>query len=393
MHQHVAVVDETPVRGTSAGRDVLALSGLDALAACVRGAFSPPPVCYLTGLRLDDVASGAVSARLPAAAWLLSSRGFISPAVLAIVADFALSGTVQSLLPAGTVFTTAELSLAMSIPCITAGGSLVARGQAGTMASIAASPTVVVEQELRGTVATGRACIALIPAHRLSAGADERTPPPGDDFATPHPYLCPVRGETLSADLLAQRDGLQLLCARIAGDLPEPPISHLTGARPLDVGQGWARCEMAASPWMASVLPGRMYGGFSAMFAGLAMEAALETLVPAAGEYALTAISVRFRRPVPLDGRSLNAHARATRRDGDRVVLRAEVTDADGSSVVTASGRGLLLSSAEYRKAAALTVQEQTGRTAASRSPVPAYNGPTLQSACGTSAADAPGGS
>lgn len=342
------LLDDLPVRGSSAGRDALVLSGLDVLAAYARGDYAPPPFSYLTGMRISAFRRGEVDVVLPASGWWLSTRGTVPPAVLAVLADFPLNGAVHSVLPLGSLFTTAQLSLTFHAPALRPGGVHLARGCAGSVTTRAAVSSVAVHDDRGRGVASGKACLAVVPARQVAAAGAEVTPRRSDDFTTPHPFQRPPAGAVLQPREAARHSGLELLRARLDGGLDEPPISRFTGMRLVGARAGMVRWSMTASPWLASVLPGRMYGGWGALFAGLAMESALETLVPAGSQPALRSMSVRFHRAVPLDGAPLAARAVAVWRGAaSEAAMRVEILDGRGRIALTAAGTGTAVALAD----------------------------------------------
>ena len=96
---------------------------------------------------------------------------------------------------------------------------------------------------------------------------DER--PPGDD--PNDPLRRPVEGDVLPQEVF-ERPGLDILRDLIAGDLPRPPIHHLTGLRLVGAEEGETVVELPCSKWL-STSAGTVQGGFTAMLAESAMTA------------------------------------------------------------------------------------------------------------------------
>src|SRR5258706_13132081 len=142
---------QEPVRGfyTDPGQFV-ALSGLDPLQSIVEGGSFPPAMGYLCGLRLTAVESGSVTFTLPVTDWLLPPQGVVSGATLALLVDAPLGCTVQTALPPGTPFTTAEISLSFLRTVVPRSGTLTAKGRL-----IHAGKTIAVSQ-VDGTDDAGR---------------------------------------------------------------------------------------------------------------------------------------------------------------------------------------------------------------------------------------------
>ena len=66
----------------------------------------------------------------------------------------------------------------------------------------------------------------------------------------------------------------------------ESELAHLTGVRPVSAAAGSSEWVMPASEWLCSPVPGRLYGGATALIAGLAFEGSIQTTVPAGTAFA-----------------------------------------------------------------------------------------------------------
>src|SRR5688572_30643960 len=89
---------------------LIRMSGLEALETFLDGRSPAPPVARLTGRRLVSAGPGTVVYELPVTEWLVGPKGTTHPGVLAFLADAPLLAAIQSVLGAGTVSTTAEVS-------------------------------------------------------------------------------------------------------------------------------------------------------------------------------------------------------------------------------------------------------------------------------------------
>ncbi len=76
---------------------------------------------------------------MPASGWLAASNGLITGGTLAILADIAFGCSVETELPPGTPYTTAELSLSFLRPA-RPDGMLTAEGRRFTSVARSASP-------------------------------------------------------------------------------------------------------------------------------------------------------------------------------------------------------------------------------------------------------------
>src|ERR1700684_2362917 len=116
---------ELPVRGHILDVSARELSGLEAL----RLVRDKPPMGRLTGVDFDGADEGTADFSLPVAGWFEWSNGGVPGGVLALAADAALGCALQSLLPAHTQYTTAEMSMTYLRPA-RIGSVITAKGRA-----------------------------------------------------------------------------------------------------------------------------------------------------------------------------------------------------------------------------------------------------------------------
>jgi uncharacterized protein (TIGR00369 family) len=343
----MAATDTTPwrepVRGAYPNPAMLALPGRERLAMWRRGTAPPPPLSHLTGALPVAFGDGTAEARMPASPWLASSTGAISGGTLAIVADVAFGCSIETELPAATTYTTAELSLSLLRPA-RAGTTLAAHGQAIHVGRrVALSEVFVLEQDSERLLAHGTSRLSVFPP------LEDLPEPPADTepyvaatFETPDPYLRPPPGGVIEQEVWDELSGLEVLKRQLAGDLPPPPIHHLTGMRLLDAAEGRARFAMPASEWLNSPT-GRLQGGAIAMLADFAMLAAAETTREPGVALAGLDFKVNFLRPGNPDGRDLVAAAEVAHRGRTLAITRATVTDGDGKVAMLATGSSMFL--------------------------------------------------
>jgi uncharacterized protein (TIGR00369 family) len=95
-----------PLRGEPAPQeDFERLSGLEFLRAQLSGELSPPPIHYLTGVRLVEAEEGRASHVLPCSPWLSTGFRTVQGGFTAMLAELTLSGAA---------FTTAEPGMAIA---------------------------------------------------------------------------------------------------------------------------------------------------------------------------------------------------------------------------------------------------------------------------------------
>ena len=164
--------------------------------------------------------------------------------------------------------------------------------------------------------------------------------PPG---ATPDdPLHRPLEGEALPQEEFENRSGIEILRALAAGELPRPPIHHLTGLRLAEVGEGKTVTVLPCSKWL-STSAGTIQGGFTAMLAESSMtSAAFSTAGPDTAVAPLD-FKVNYLRPVFPDGNDLTARARILHRGRTLVIAAAEITNAEGKQVALATGSSMYL--------------------------------------------------
>jgi len=340
---------QEPVRGGYPDPSLFAaVSGAEQLRALRDGAAPPPPIGHLVGMALTEVGRDGATFTMPATRWLLSPQGIISIGTLAILADGPLGCAVQTALPAATGYATSELSLRLLRPA-RAGGTLVARGRlihAGR--SLALSGAQIVDAGGR-LLADGSSLCFVRPLRGVPAAASDAAVAapagdgePGPRAASPDPWERPALGEVLGQDVWEQRSGLEVLHAQIAGELPGPPIHHLTGLRPLDATRGEAVFALPCHEWLCSPL-GTVEGGTIAMLADSALVSAIQTTAPPGTAVAAVDLKVNFLRPVQPDGRELRAEGRVRHAGRTIAIAEADVLNADGKVVAVATGSAMLL--------------------------------------------------
>jgi uncharacterized protein (TIGR00369 family) len=343
-----APIWEEPVRGfyIDPGQFVT-LSGLDLLRSMLEAGLGPP-IHYLFGVTPTSVEPGGVTFTMPVTDWLLFPQGVVSGATLGILVDAPLGCAVQTALPPATPFTTAEISFKFLRTVVPQSGTLTAKGRlihAGQSTGV--SLVEVTDEAGRLLAVTSTRC-AILPRIEVPWEVIEqalKNPPRlrEPDWPSPHPYERPAVGHVLAQDVWDGLDGLGVLRSHIAGDLPAPPIAHFCGIAPVEAQAGRTTWKMPASEWLCAPAQGRLYGGAIAMLAGTAIDATVQTTVPAGTAFAPVDLKVYFLRPVSPDGRDLRARGTMIHRGRGTAIGTSEVFDADGKKVAVATGSAVIL--------------------------------------------------
>ncbi|MGH2711715.1 MAG: PaaI family thioesterase [Actinomycetota bacterium] len=330
-----------PARGAYPDPRLFGLPGLEQLRSYFKGLGVPPPISYLTGLILTEVAPGTATFTMPASPWHLSPPGYVQLGLLAMLADSSLGCAIQtSLLPA-TPYTTSDLSLSLVRPVVADGGELVSIGKVIHSGRSLALSEVEIRDPNDRLVAHGTSRCFVLPQLDPIPDPSEVQPVELPAYDTPDPYLRPVAGSPVPQAAWDRMTGLEVMQKLIARELPAPPISHLTGLRPTEVSEGSATFALPTSPWLTSPL-GTVQGGATALLADTVLATAVQTTLPARTVYAPLDLKVNYLRPVFADGRDLIGTAKIVHRGRTLAVASAEIFNADGKKVAVGAGTALI---------------------------------------------------
>jgi len=120
----------------------------------------------------------------------------------------------------------------------------------------------------------------------------------------------------------------------LAGEIELAPIASLLGVRPVSLGEGEARVEMAADERFHNAM-GTVHGGIFCDLADVAMGAALATAT-ADGE-TFSTLQLQMSYFLPVVAGKLSAHARVIRRGRAIAHLECDIEDGEGRLVARAS--------------------------------------------------------
>ena len=109
---------------------VSAMSGLEALRACIGGALPAPPIAHLCGIAPQEADEGRSVWTMPASEWLCSPvRGRLFGGAIAYLAGTAVEGTAQTVASTAMSFAPVDLKVYFLRPVTPDGGALVATGE------------------------------------------------------------------------------------------------------------------------------------------------------------------------------------------------------------------------------------------------------------------------
>jgi uncharacterized protein (TIGR00369 family) len=330
-----------PVRGGFADPRTLGLPGIEQIRAYLRGGIPPPPPFHLMGLRITEVDEGTATFTMPAAEWLLPPAGFVQLGILAVLADGALGCSIQTLLPPGRPYTTSDLSMTFLRPLPADGETITARGRVIHAGSSAAVSETLIEHSPGRPVAHATTRCFLLPP--IDPPPDPGEVPSGrpPEALPDDPYLRPVAGRPLTQAEWDTRSGLDVLEGLGTGDLPAPPISHLTGLRCVDADEGSVTFRLPATAWLTNPT-GIVQGGSIAFLADTVLAMAAQSTCPPRTTATPLDFKVNYVRPVLPDGRELVGRGTVVHRGRSLAIATADVRNADGKRVAVASGTALI---------------------------------------------------
>jgi uncharacterized protein (TIGR00369 family) len=108
-------------------------SGLELLRRVLRGELPPPPIADTLGFRLSEAEAGRVVFTAEPHAWQYNPIGSVHGGMLATVLDSAAGCAVHSRLPAGTAYTSLDLTVRFLCPVTVDTGSLRCTGEVVSM--------------------------------------------------------------------------------------------------------------------------------------------------------------------------------------------------------------------------------------------------------------------
>src|ERR1700736_3605457 len=117
---------EDPTAAVQTGKTI---SGIEYLKALQSGELPPPPIAVLMGMWISEVSEGHVVFAAEPAEFHYNPLGTMHGGVIATLLDSSLGCVVQSMLPAGTGYTTIELKVNYLRSITTKTGTIYSEGK------------------------------------------------------------------------------------------------------------------------------------------------------------------------------------------------------------------------------------------------------------------------
>ena len=137
------------------------------------------------------------------------------------------------------------------------------------------------------------------------------------------------------------QDGLAVLNAIGAGDLPLPPAVRTLGIEPVEAGPGLVSFSLDLGEYHLNPF-GIAHGGVLAAMLDTAMGCAVHSLLPPAVGYVTSELSVRFLRPALLTTGALVCTGEVVHQGRSTMVTSARITDPDGRVIAIANSTCLV---------------------------------------------------
>jgi len=296
------------------------------------------PVGTLLGFDATEVEPGDVTFEMPWCPWGIGFDGELAPGMLALLADAAHSAAVQTHLPPMHLLTTIRLSLSFVAPATADGGGLICRARTAEAASgwPVLSTGWISDSSGRLLAHTSARClVSKLPAEPPDELPPDPVPEELMEFTAKAPTRGAPPGSTLPEDVRASSSGVELLSNLAAGELPLPPIYHLTGLKPAKAEPSEAAFTMLASPWIASITS-NVQGGALALLAEASTAGATMTTLSEGQLQRPTELSISYIRPVLSDGAKVTGQASILHRGRTMAVTRCNLVDISDKTVAIA---------------------------------------------------------
>lgn len=144
-----------------------------------------------------------------------------------------------------------------------------------------------------------------------------------------------------SAAQLGRRDGLDLLRAMIAGEVPAPPVMQMVGLDRITADPGRVTLEMTAQEFHYNPL-GSVHGGVLSILLDTAAACAVHSTLPAGTGYTSLDLNVKFLRPATVATGVLRCEGTVIQRGRRTALAEAKLTDDQGRLIAYATSSCLL---------------------------------------------------
>lgn len=162
------------------------------------------------------------------------------------------------------------------------------------------------------------------------------------DWGTPASKTVEWHDPGITAAAASRMSGLEFLRAIMDGELPPPPIASLLGFRVSKVEVGHVVFEGTPDESVYNPI-GTVHGGFVCTLADTVTACAVHSTLPAGVAYTSIDLNVSYTRSVTKDSGSLRAVGTVVK-PGRRVAFAsAEILDAAGKVVATATSSCLVM--------------------------------------------------
>ena len=150
------------------------LPGRDFLDQISDGSLAVPPVCETTGIYPGKMGEGTATFTLEPAEWHYNPIGSVHGGILSTLADSALGCAVHSALPAGSGYTSLDLTIKFTRAATVDSGVLTCRGRVVTMGRRTATAEATIIDAADRVIGHAVSTCLVFPFPSSSAGVEHR---------------------------------------------------------------------------------------------------------------------------------------------------------------------------------------------------------------------------
>ena len=171
---------ERPAVGEFVAEEVWdSTNGIDIQRAWQQGRLARTPLSNLLKAELHSVDAGSIVLAMPASPWFCNTGGAFYGGALALFADYAVHGAVQTTTPSAMSWATLDLRIRFVRPIIPDGRPLLARARVvhrGRRLAVAWVEIVTADQKVAALADASAMLLQRMPWHIRAAPIDERPP-------------------------------------------------------------------------------------------------------------------------------------------------------------------------------------------------------------------------